>query len=126
MHSSSATSVSELSNTNMLEGIFSIWCKKLGLNRNSVVPAAISALRFCLEQLAVLPFRQSLATAFWIGLGMSGDMSVSTWQNLRRLEELSGIPAKLIVAVERRVARAMRLRKRIKQDLEEGWAECNV
>lgn len=57
---------------------------------------------------------------------MSGDRSLASWQNLKRLEELSGVPAKLIVAVEPRVARVMRLRRRISQDLEEGWAECNV
>ncbi|XWS20645.1 hypothetical protein CRYUN_Cryun31cG0120700 [Craigia yunnanensis] len=123
---SPSTSLSVVSNTNRLESIFAIWCKKLGLNRRSFVPRATSALQFCLERLAVLPFRLSLAAAFWIGLRMSGDMSVATWQNLRRLEELSGMPAKLIVAVEPRLARAMRLRRRIRQDFEEGWAECNV
>ena len=96
------------------------------MNQYSVVPTATSALHFCLERLAVLPFKLSLAAAFWIGLRMSGDMSFATWQNLRRLEELSGVPAKLIVGVEPRLARAMWLRRRIRQDLKEGWAECNV
>ncbi|XVF23208.1 hypothetical protein REPUB_Repub13aG0017200 [Reevesia pubescens] len=123
IHSSSST---EVSNTNKLEGIFAIWCKKLGLNRNSVVPTAMSALRFCSERLAMLPFRLSLAATFWLGLRMSGDRSVATWKNLRMLEELSGVPTKLIVAVEPRLTRVMRLRRRITQDLEEGWAECNV
>ncbi|XP_022723694.1 B-box zinc finger protein 32 [Durio zibethinus] len=126
IQSSSTASVPELSNTKRLESVFVIWCKKLGLNQHSVVPTATSALRFCLERLAILPFRLSLAAAFWIGLRMSGDMSVATWQNLRRLEELSGVPAKLIVSMEPKLARAMRLRRRIRRDLKEGWAECNV
>lgn len=90
------------------------------------MPRATSALRFCLHRLAVLPLRLSLAAAFWIGLRMTRDMSVATWQNLRRLEDVSGEPAKLIVGVEARVARGMRLRRRMREDLEEGWAECNV
>lgn len=123
---SRSTQVSD-SNT-FEEGIFAVWCKELGVNRHCVVPTATSALRFCLERLAVLPFRLSLPAAFWIGLRMSG---AATRQNLRRLEELCGVAAKLIVAMEPRVARAMRLRRRgitqeQKQDLEEGWAECNV
>ncbi|XWS11606.1 hypothetical protein CRYUN_Cryun37aG0013500 [Craigia yunnanensis] len=125
IHYSSTTSVFEVSNTNRLEGIFATWYKKLGMNRHSVVPTATSALRFCLERLTVLPFKLSLAAAFWIGLRMSGDMSVASWQNLRRLEELSGVSAKLIVGVEPRLACAMRLRRRIRHDLEEGWAECH-
>ncbi|KAK6267872.1 hypothetical protein QUC31_012032 [Theobroma cacao] len=124
---SSSPSVSEVPNTNnKLEGVFAVWCKKLAVNRQSVVPTATSALQLCLERLAALPFRVSLAAAFWVGLRMSGDRSLASWQNLKRLEELSGVPAKLIVAVEPRVARVMRLRRRISQDLEEGWAECNV
>ncbi|XP_022720986.1 B-box zinc finger protein 32-like [Durio zibethinus] len=123
---SSSTLHSGVSKIDRFEGTFAIWCKKLALNRHSVASTATSALRFCLERLAVRPIRLSLAAAFWIGLRMSGDMSVATWQNLRRLEELSGVPAKLIVAMEPRLARAMRLRRRIRQDLEEGWAECNL
>ncbi|OMO76117.1 hypothetical protein CCACVL1_15913 [Corchorus capsularis] len=101
---------------------------KLGLSRHAVVPTATSALRLCLERLPVLPFRVSLAAAFWVGLRLTGgDMSIATSQNLRRLEEHSGVPAKLIVAIEPKLARVMRLRRRrFRQDLEEGWAECNV
>ncbi|GMI78614.1 B-box domain protein 32, EMF1-Interacting Protein 6 [Hibiscus trionum] len=123
---SSTGSHSGVSDTDGLEGVLNIWCKKLGLKRHSVASTAASALRFCLERLKGIPFRLSLAAAFWFGLRATRDTSVASWRNLRRLEELSGVPAKVIVAVEPRLARAMRLRKRITPDLEEGWAECNV
>ncbi|KAK4837380.1 hypothetical protein QYF36_005009 [Acer negundo] len=112
------------------EGIFVIWCRRLGINSNSVVSAACLALELCLERLTMtvlLPFRVCLAASFWLGLRMCGydTSSVATCQNLRMLETISGVPAKLIVAVERRLARVIRLRK-VKVDLEEGWAECNA
>ncbi|KAE8723429.1 hypothetical protein F3Y22_tig00012385pilonHSYRG00009 [Hibiscus syriacus] len=119
-------SQSEVSYRNDMEGVLTVWCKKLGLKQHSVVSTAASALGFCLERLKGLPFKLSLAAAFWLGLRTTRDTSVASWRNLRRVEELSGVPAKVIVAVEPRLARAMRLRKRIKPDLEEGWAECNV
>ncbi|KAK8506779.1 hypothetical protein V6N13_065900 [Hibiscus sabdariffa] len=117
---------SGVSDGNGLEGILTVWCKKLGLKRNSVVYAAASALRFCLERLKGLPFRLSLAAAFWFGLRMTRDTSVASGRSLRRVEELSGVPGRVVVAVEQRLARAMRLRKRIRPNLEEGWAECNA
>ncbi|KAK3219116.1 hypothetical protein Dsin_013086 [Dipteronia sinensis] len=112
------------------EGIFVIWCRRLGINGNSVVSAACRALELCLEKLTttvLLPFRVCIAASFWQGLRMCGydTSSLATCQNLKRLETISGVPAKLIVAVERRLARVIRLRK-VKVDLEEGSAECDV
>ncbi|KAH7564880.1 hypothetical protein ACOSQ2_021557 [Xanthoceras sorbifolium] len=112
------------------EGIFVIWCKRLGLDGNLVVSSACQALEFCMERLTttvLLPFRVCLAASFWLGLRMCDHdtSSFQTCQNLRRLETISGVPAKLIVAIERRLARVIRLRK-AKNDLEEGWAECDV
>ncbi|TXG69514.1 hypothetical protein EZV62_004449 [Acer yangbiense] len=112
------------------EGIFVIWCRRLGINGNSVVSAACRALELCLERLTttvLLPFRVCLAVSFWLGLRMCGydTSSVATCQNLMRLETISGVPAKLIVAVERRLARVIRLQK-VKVDLVEGSAECDV
>ncbi|KAK8572676.1 hypothetical protein V6N13_048251 [Hibiscus sabdariffa] len=126
---SSTGSHSGVSDTDGLEGVLTVWCRKLGLKQHSsVVSAAASALRFCVERLKGLPFRLSLAAAFWLGLRRSRNTSEASWRNLKRVEELSGVPGKVIVAVEPRLARAMRLRlrKRIRPDMEEGWAECNA
>lgn len=118
------------------EGIFLIWCRRLGLNGNNnnnncnsvvVVSSASQALELCLERPTALPLRACLAASFWFGLRMCKDKTVATWPNLRRLEAISGVPAKLIVAVEGKLARMMAARRRrSRQVLEEGWAECNV
>ncbi|KAE8685639.1 hypothetical protein F3Y22_tig00111095pilonHSYRG00382 [Hibiscus syriacus] len=114
------------SDANGFEGVFTVWCKKLGLKRNSVAATAASALRFCLERLKGLPFRLSVAAAFWFGLRSTRDTALTSRRNLWMIEELSSVPGKVIVAVEQRLARAMRLRKRIRPDFEEGWAESHV
>uniref|UniRef100_A0A2P2R0T3 Secreted protein n=1 Tax=Rhizophora mucronata TaxID=61149 RepID=A0A2P2R0T3_RHIMU len=70
----------------------------------------------------MLPLRVSLAASFWFGVRLCGAKSVSTWQNLRRLEELSGVPAKLIAAVELKLERVSRVGT-ARPDTKEGWAE---
>lgn len=116
------------------EGIFVIWSRRLGLddnNKSVVTSSACEALAVCLERMnintnVVLPFRVCLAASFWVGLKISGG-DTSTWQNLKKLETVSGVPAKLIVGVERRLARVMKNQRSAKVDgLEEGWAECDI
>ncbi|KAJ0007130.1 hypothetical protein Pint_30539 [Pistacia integerrima] len=129
--SSSSSTVSEVSGEISdfpAEGIFVLWCKWLGLSGNcDVVSLACQVFELCLERLTVLPKRVSLAASFWVALRMyGGDRSMGSRQNLRRLEEVSGVPAKLIVAVERKLAPVMRVKRRARYDLEEGWAECNA
>ena len=112
-----------------VEGIFGNWCREMGLNGNfAVVELASQALGFCMGNSRVLPFKVSLAASFWYGLRSCRDKSSArTIHGLRRLEEISGLPAKLIVAVELRLACELRARKswRRHDDLEEGWAECS-
>ncbi|KAM1016523.1 hypothetical protein ACFX2A_047198 [Malus domestica] len=109
------------------KGSFVNWCKRLGVNGNlaeSVVSTASNAFGFCLERLASVPPRVCLAASFWFGLRFCGDRSVFTCQNLRRVEELSGVPVKLILAVEAKLGSELRVRRARRDDLEEGWAEC--
>ncbi|PON53183.1 B-box-type zinc finger [Parasponia andersonii] len=111
------------------EGIFGNWCRELGLDDNcEVVALALHALGFCVARSRVLPFRVSLAASFWYGLRACGEKSAArTFHGLRRLQEVSGVPAKLIVAVEFKLAEELRVRKtRRHDDLEEGWAECSA
>jgi hypothetical protein len=118
------------------EGIFVNWCRKLGVNGNMVIPFASKALEFCLGRWTVLPFKVSMAASFWLALRFCGDKSVSTCHNLRGLEDVSGVPAKLILAAEAKVARALRVSGRKakvardtveeEEEEEEGWAECSV
>lgn len=116
--------------TSKAQGIFVIWCKRLGRSSNcDVVSLASRAFELCLERLTALPKRVSLAASFWVGLRVyGGDRSMDMWQNLKRLEEVSGVPAKLIVAVERKLERVMRVKRPARHNSAEGWAEseCNA
>jgi hypothetical protein len=84
-------------------------------------------MALCSGRLA-LPFRVSLAASFWFGLRKCGDKSVTTWENLRRLEEVSGVlPNKPIVTVEMKIEQALRSKRlQLQKEMEEGWAECSV
>ncbi|KAF5739219.1 zinc finger family protein [Tripterygium wilfordii] len=109
------------------EDIFVNWLRKLGLKLNggqSVVSSASRAFELCLDRSPVMPLRWSLAASFWLGVRSCGDRSLATWQNLRRLEKVSGVPAKLIVAIGSRLVLDLRARSAgPRLDLEEGWAE---
>jgi hypothetical protein len=107
--------------------IFVNWYRKLGVNGILVVPSAAKRLGFCLGLLAMSPFRVSMAVSLWLALRFCGDKSgsLSTCQNLRRLEKVSGVAAKLILAAEARVTLAVRV-SRARRVLKEGWAECSA
>ncbi|XP_022843621.1 B-box zinc finger protein 32-like [Olea europaea var. sylvestris] len=105
------------------KGIFSNWCSRLGLSSNVAVQMSCDALRICLDHWRVLPFRVCLAASMWLGLRFSG---ARTRQSLKRLEEISGVPAKLIAAAESKLERLLKARKRQhrQHQLLEGWGEC--
>ncbi|KAJ1429219.1 B-box-type zinc finger [Sesbania bispinosa] len=60
--------------------------------------------------------RVAAATSFWLGLRFCGD---ATYQNLSRLEAISGVPAKLILAAHAKLARVFSHCR----ELQEGWDE---
>lgn len=113
------------------EGIFVNWCGKLGVRADVAVRMACRALRVCVDGpgWTVLPFRVWLAASMWLGLRLSREKWVVSWEVLKRLEEISGVPAKLILGAESRLERGLRGGRRRQQrrqrlELEEGWAEC--
>lgn len=130
--SSSSNSTENVEHSKAEEGILVSWCTKLGLSgmvSGVIVPVAVKAFVVCSsDQLRVLPSRVSLTVSLWFSLRLCG---VSTWQVLKRLEEISGVPAKLIFAAgESKLARVWsNKRKRSKSNRychdqpEEGWAE---
>ncbi|KAJ6433162.1 hypothetical protein OIU84_020226 [Salix udensis] len=124
---SSSSSVKNIPARNLRpEGVFVNWCKRLGLNSNLVVQRATRAMALCFGRLG-LPFRVSSAAAFWFGVRLCGDKSAATLQNLRRLEEASGVPCKLIVTVEMKIEQALRSKRlQLQKKMEEGWAECSA
>ncbi|EXB26151.1 Zinc finger protein CONSTANS-LIKE 2 [Morus notabilis] len=108
------------------EGIFGNWCRELGLNGNSaVVSLASHALSLCVGRSSVLPFRVSLAASFWWGLRSCVDKSARALHCLKRLEDVSRVPARLILTVGFKLDRELSARKSRRHDLAEGWAECS-
>ncbi|KAH6793361.1 hypothetical protein C2S52_003838 [Perilla frutescens var. hirtella] len=109
------------------EGVFVNWCGKLGVEAGSAVRAACRALKACVDRWTALPFRVCLAASMWLGLRLSLEKPALTWKVLKRLDEISGVPAKIILAAESKLERAVRggeLDHRRRPELEEGWAEC--
>ncbi|KAK7349084.1 hypothetical protein VNO77_06161 [Canavalia gladiata] len=104
------------------EEVFAKWSRELGLglgvNGDRV---ASHALSLCLEKWRSLPFRVAAATSFWLGLRFCGDKCLATFQNLSRLEAISGVPAKLILASHAKLARVFTHRS----ELQEGWDESS-
>ncbi|KAF3432539.1 hypothetical protein FNV43_RR27279 [Rhamnella rubrinervis] len=108
------------------EGIFVNWCTNMGLNSNSaILPLVSQALNFCLGRSRALPSKVLLATSFWLGMKFYGNRSMCTFKNLKRLEEISGVPAKMILTVGLKIARELTAR-RGRREVEEGWAECSA
>ncbi|KAF8025310.1 hypothetical protein BT93_F2220 [Corymbia citriodora subsp. variegata] len=107
------------------EGLFAIWCKKLGLSGAEAVAVASRAMRVISATPVALPLRVAMAASFWVAMRSCKGRGMSTWQNLKRVEEASGVPAKLILAGEAKLVRGARGEKaRRERRLEEGWAEC--
>ncbi|XP_061354374.1 B-box zinc finger protein 32 [Gastrolobium bilobum] len=99
------------------EEVFVKWSRELGLelgvNGNRV---ASRALGLCVG----VPLRVAAATSFWLGLRFCGDESLATFQNLSRLEAISGVPAKLIVAAHAKLARVFTHRFQLQEGSDES------
>ncbi|THU44366.1 hypothetical protein C4D60_Mb02t06650 [Musa balbisiana] len=97
------------------------WGRRMGLrSRRPCVEAAARVAALCEELTAALPLRVSLAAALWLAIKLCEDEASSARGRgaaLRRLEVCSGVPARLILAAESRIAGRVRVAK-------EGWAEC--
>lgn len=108
------------------EGILGIWRQRMGLSESSVVDRAARALGSCDGEMTALPLRLLLAASFWLGLRVCGGRRNATWQaQIRKLEEVSGVPAKMIAAAASKLARTSGVR-RAGRGLEEGCGECSV
>ncbi|KAG1326861.1 B-box zinc finger protein 32 [Cocos nucifera] len=104
------------------EGILASWSRRMGLRGGQrCVGVAAHVLGACPRVVAALPFRVALAAALWFAAKLSEVAEGTGGAVLRRLEKCSGVPAKLIVLAEARLARAAG-RTRV---VEEGWAECS-
>uniref|UniRef100_A0A1J3HUR6 B-box zinc finger protein 32 n=1 Tax=Noccaea caerulescens TaxID=107243 RepID=A0A1J3HUR6_NOCCA len=105
------------------DGVFVKWCDKLGLDgelRNDVVSYASLALAAVEKQRSTK--KVILAAAFWFGVRNS--RKKMTWPSLKKVEDVTGVAAGMIIAVESKLARAVTMQlRRLRVDSEEGWAE---
>ncbi|KAK7255066.1 hypothetical protein RIF29_28468 [Crotalaria pallida] len=131
--SSNSPSSVVVSNGSAYCSLFAKWSRELelgGVNGNFVSSFASRALNFCLGKWKGLPFRVAAATSFWLGLRFRG---LENQNLIMRLELISGVPAKLIVAAHAKLARVFTLHRlqyyhsnsNLQQEAkaEEGWDE---
>ncbi|GAA0143512.1 hypothetical protein LIER_04180 [Lithospermum erythrorhizon] len=115
-------------------GVFYHWCKRFGLNdevAHVVVRLACNGMAICASELTILPFRVRLVASLWLGLRFSRIESLSSSQDLTQLEQITGVPAKLISTIESKIERLYRSTKKSQnhnqhdQLLKEGWDESS-
>ncbi|KAJ8560154.1 hypothetical protein K7X08_004212 [Anisodus acutangulus] len=106
-------------------GVFMHWCTKIGMyGEEGAVQTALGALEICFGRFRALPVRVGMAACLWFGLRSNSNELKSTQRSLKRLEEISGVPAKLILATElklRKIVKANKQRRR--EGMEESWGE---
>nr|GMC47646.1 B-box zinc finger protein 32-like [Ipomoea batatas] len=104
------------------EGIFVNWCKRLGIGaEDKVVRKACDAFRLSTALISVLPFRAVLAASLWFSLRRCRGHSESTWRAVKKLEEISGVPAKLILAAESKLHRVEKAERDQSTQLKIRW-----
>lgn len=118
------------------------------LNQKSIIPISIKLLELCLTRLPYIPVRVAAAASFWVAIRIThhryNNNSQTTISNtsgavseIRRVEQVTDVPGKLILAVEGKLLRLLKRRKRCRRGLagsmtmspvavefQEGWAEC--
>ncbi|KAM0933747.1 putative transcription factor interactor and regulator Znf-B family [Dioscorea sansibarensis] len=104
------------------ERVLEWWSRRMGVGRGCSVVAA-RVLASCAGRMTSLPFRVGLAAALWFAVKACGSGACRR-AVLGRLEECSGVPAKLIVIAESRLARVSRTFA-ARPVAEEGWGECS-
>ncbi|KAK9726799.1 hypothetical protein RND81_05G237900 [Saponaria officinalis] len=104
-----------------VEGVLVNWSRTVRLEDKRVVKTAVDILS-SVGKTTMLPFRVLLAAAFWAAMSLHTPRT-ATWHDLKTLEQISGVSARLITAVQTRVARVNK-RRQSRDNREESWAEC--
>lgn len=97
------------------------WFRHLNLRNPSMVPLAMDFVEKGLKKLGALSRQKikiCLAASFWLAATVCENQA--HLPPVKRLEECSGIPSKLILLAESRLGRILRLKMQ-----EEGSAECS-
>lgn len=107
-----------------VEGILVIWARSIGLRCASCVRLASHAFWVGRREFTFLPVRVGLASALWLAANLCEPRGVNT-RHLRRLEECSRVPKKLILLAESKLSRVVNIGESSPADEEEGSAECS-
>ncbi|KAI3737815.1 hypothetical protein L2E82_27828 [Cichorium intybus] len=108
------------------------WCTRLGVG-GGVIEVARHAFESWLAHRWVWPYRVGLAASLWLGLlRFTKDdekKKIRMRGLLKRLEEITGVPARSIVVAESKLESMLRMMKHRRgqqqqEDVQEGWAEC--
>ncbi|CAH9098347.1 unnamed protein product [Cuscuta epithymum] len=113
------------------EGVLVKWCARLGIGgeeRQEVARKARAAFQICSAagRMAALPARISLAASLWFGWRRSARKLGQSGQGLKALEQITGVPSKLIVSAESKLQLVVKSEMRRRQWLAEGSDECSV
>ncbi|XP_074295671.1 B-box zinc finger protein 32-like [Silene latifolia] len=109
-----------------VEGILVNWSRRMGVEERKVVKVAAEVVTaWRMDKMTVVPLRVVLAAALWVGIRVRVRVSGGNCgggELLRRLEQISGVPVKLILIMGSRLARVVKCRGS-RVDDQEGSAE---
>lgn len=108
--------------------VFERWGEAMGVRRCADVAARAMGAACGGGMAAALPMRAAMAAAMWFAVRVCCDRGTCEGMLMRRLERCSGVPRRLIVFYEARIARAVgrwRRRRQAVASAEEGWGECS-
>ncbi|XP_076890394.1 B-box zinc finger protein 32-like [Bidens hawaiensis] len=97
------------------------WCSRLGVSSRVVVEVARHAFQVWWVNRSERPYRVGLAASLWLAFTKDNKKRKITRTLLKKLEEISGVPAKSIVVEQLKLVGML---KRQRQHKEESWAEC--
>ncbi|PWA51832.1 Zinc finger, B-box [Artemisia annua] len=125
----SSSNVSSSSSDWKTRNVLVNWCSRLGLSNSAskvIIEAAFQV--WWNHRSRVWPYRVALAASLWLGLLRFTNNNYKRTRMstlLKRLEDISGVPAKSIVIAQSKLAATSKMMKRPCEDnVEESWAEC--
>ncbi|GKE10931.1 B-box zinc finger protein 32 [Tanacetum coccineum] len=106
--------------------VLETWCSRLGIS-NKVIIAEAAFQVWWVHRSRIWPYRVALAASLWLGLlRSSNNKRIRMSALLKRLEEISGVPAKSIVIAQSRLANTSKMVKHTceEDNVEESCDEC--
>nr|GEU65723.1 hypothetical protein [Tanacetum cinerariifolium] len=104
------------------------WCSRLGISTSNKVVIAEAAFQvWWIHRSRIWPYRVAVAASLWLGLlRFTNNKRIRMSGLLKRLEEISGVPAKsIVIAQSKLVATSKTMKRTCEEDnVEESSDEC--